>query len=279
MRRAGITDPPLRDGGVRMDTSAEPEPVRYGDIVLIYIDERRRYIVRVEEGRVFGSDKGILRLDELVGRPYGSRVKLSTGVEALVLRPLLDDLLSLAYRRRSQVIYPKDLGFIIYIADIAPGKRVLEAGIGSGFLASAVASRLRPGGRLYSYEIREDMAEIARQNLKLAGLLDVVEIKVADVRSGVEEKSLDACLLDMPDPWNALNTAYNALKPSARLVVFVPTVNQVEKTVVALRRHGGFTDIHAVELLLREYQVKEGSVRPSTRMIGHTGYIVYARRV
>jgi len=262
-----------------MDTSAEPPTVGYGDLVLIYIDERRRHVVRVEEGRIFGSDKGTLRLDDLVGLPYGSRVKLSTGVEALVLQPLLDDLLSLAYRRKSQVIYPKDLGFILYIADIAPGKRVLEAGIGSGFLASVVASRLRPDGRLYSYEVREDMASIARQNLETAGLLDMVEIKIADIRRGVEERNLDACLLDMPDPWNALESVYEALKPSARLVFFVPTINQVERTVVGLERHGGFVDIHAVELMLREYQVKEGSVRPATRMIGHTGYIVYARRV
>ena len=253
--------------------------VREGDYILIYIDERRVFVTRVEKGKRFESDKGVLELEELVGLPYGVRVELSTGARALILKPLFYDFF-MKYRRRTQVIYPKDLGFIIFLSGISSGSRVLEAGVGTGFLTTTLAHIVRPNGRVYAYEIRREFYENALRNLQMSGLLEYVDLRLGSVKNAENElKDLDAAFLDLADPWNFIETVYKVVRPSASTIFFVPTVNQVEKTVLALRRHGGFTDIHAYEIMLREYQVKENATRPRPFMIGHTGYIVFARRV
>lgn len=253
--------------------------MREGDWVLIYIDERRIFLTKVEKGKRFESDKGVLRLDTIIGLRYGSMVELSTGVKAYILSPLFHDFF-LKYKRLTQVIYPKDLGFIIFLSGINSGSKVLEAGVGTGFLTTTLAHIVRPNGKVYAYEIREDFYENALRNLRISGLLDYVELNQGDVRDAKNKlKDIDAVFFDLPNPWDYLDVAYEVLKPSKPLIVFVPTVNQVEKTVLSLRKHGGFTDIHAYELLLREYQVKEGATRPRSYMIGHTGFIVFARKV
>ncbi len=250
--------------------------INEGDWILVYLDEKRKFLVSVKKGEVFGSDKGILKLDEVIGLPYGSKVKLSTGYDAYILRPLFYDYF-LRYKRVTQVIYPKDLGFIIFISGVSSGSRVLEAGIGTGFLTTTLAHIVKPNGKVYAYDVREDILEVAKRNLKLSGLLKYVELKHGDVRLKVNEKNLDAAFLDIPDPWNALDNIYSALKPSSPVIAFLPTINQVEKLVNAMKRHEGFIDINAIEIMIRDYIVKEGATRPRTTMIAHTGYIVYAR--
>ena len=253
--------------------------IKEGDYVLIYIDPRRVFLVRVEKGRRFESDKGILDLEVLINLPYGSRVELSTGIKAIVLKPLFYDFF-IKYKRKTQVIYPKDLGFIVFLSGISSGSRVLEAGVGTGFLTTTLANIVRPDGKVYAYEIRRDFYENALRNLKISGLIEYVDLRLGDVRRAEEElRGLDAAFLDLADPWNFIELVYKVLRPSAPAIFFIPTVNQVEKTVLALRKHGGFSDIHAYELLLREYQVKENATRPRPLMIGHTGYIVFARRI
>ncbi len=253
--------------------------IREGDYVLIYIDERRVFMTRVERGKKFESDKGVLELEKLVGLPYGVKVALSTGVRALILKPLFYDFF-IKYRRRTQVIYPKDLGFIIFLSGISSGSRVLEAGVGTGFLTTTLAHIVRPNGKVYAYEIRREFYENALRNLQMSGLLEYVDLRLGSVRNAENElEDLDAAFLDLADPWNFIETIYKVVKPSAPTIFFVPTVNQVEKIVLALRKHGGFADIHAYEIMLREYQVKENATRPRPFMIGHTGYIVFARRV
>ncbi len=257
-------------------------PSRYtiseGDFVLLIIDRKRRWIVRASRGKIFGSDKGVLDLGNLVGLEYGSTIKLSTGVEAEVHRPLLIDFVEKGFARATQVIYPKDAGFMIYLSGISSGSRVLEAGVGSGFLTAALANIVKPTGRVYAYEIRKEFLELALKNLRMLGLESYVELKLKDVREHIDERDLDAAFLDMPDPWNALDNLYNALRPSAPILFFFPTINQVEKLYQAIEEHGGFSDFKCYEMLLREYRVKTGMTRPSTRMIGHTGYIVFARK-
>jgi tRNA (adenine57-N1/adenine58-N1)-methyltransferase len=276
MRRAGITDP---SRVVMLDTSTEPDVVREGDLVLIALDRRRRYIVEAGEGRILHTDRGPIHMDEVLGKPYGSRIAVRRG-EALILRPLLEDILMLGYRRKSQVIYPKDLGYMVLLGNVRPGSRVAEAGVGTGFLTTVLAHFVGRDGVVYGFDIRSDMIETARRNLEMAGLLGRVRLVEHDVREGLPiDSPVDAVFLDLPDPWNVVQPSYRALRPCGRLVVFQPTINQVERTAIALRSHGGFADIGAVELLLREYIVEEGRVRPHTRMIGHTGYILYARKI
>jgi tRNA (adenine57-N1/adenine58-N1)-methyltransferase len=251
---------------------------REGESVLVYIDDKRKFTVKLERGRVLGTDKGFISHDVLIGLPYGSPVKTSTGVQAYLLKPLRQDYLY-GILRSTQIIYPKDAALMIYLSGIGCGSRVGEAGVGSGALSIAIASIICDEGRLYGYDISERALEVARGNLEMAGLLHRVILSKRDVREGIDVDSLDAFFLDIPDPWNAIKTVSISLKPSSPLLAYVPTVNQVEKTVLALRESGVFRDIHVYEVLLREYSVEKDAVRPKTRMIGHTGYIIFARRV
>jgi len=256
-----------------------PDLIEEGSDVLVYIDPRRKWVTRVVKGKVFGSDRGTFRMDDVIGKPFGTSVNTSMNVRAYVLKPLLIDYIERGFERRTQVIYPKDAGFIALILGIGPGSRVLEAGIGSGFMCSVIANIVRPNGKVYAYEIRPEFAEIARKNLARLGLDKYVEIKIRDLREGVDEKDLDAAILDLPDPWDVLDVVYRALKPSAPAVFFLPTVSQVEKLLEAIERHGGFVDARCFEILLREYQLVRGAIRPHTTMVGHTGYIMFVRKV
>ncbi|MCC6035200.1 MAG: tRNA (adenine-N1)-methyltransferase [Desulfurococcaceae archaeon] len=251
---------------------------REGESVLVYIDDKRKFTVKLERGRVLGTDKGFISHDVLIGLPYGSPVKTSTGVQAYLLKPLRQDYLY-GILRSTQIIYPKDAALMIYLSGIGCGSKVGEAGVGSGALSIAIASIICDEGRLYGYDISERALEVARGNLEMAGLLHRVILSKRDIREGIDVDSLDAFFLDIPDPWNAIKTVSISLKPSSPLLAYVPTVNQVEKTVLALRESGVFRDIHVYEVLLREYSVEKDAVRPKTRMIGHTGYIIFARRV
>ncbi len=252
--------------------------IKEGSLVYLVIDRKRRYVVRVKGEGVFGTDKGFIRFSDILGKPYGSHVYTSRNVRVYMLKPLHYDYLY-SYKRITQVIYPKDSSYMVYIAGIGPGSRVVEAGIGTGYLTTYLAHIVGDKGRVYCYEIREDYIEIARQNLKLSSILDRVVIKNKDIRRGIDEEDIDAVFLDIPDPWNTVKHVYKALKPSHPVIIYVPTINQVEKTVLALRRHGGFIDIRAQEIIHRDYIVEEGATRPASLMIGHTGYIVSARKI
>ncbi|ABM81179.1 tRNA (adenine-N1)-methyltransferase [Hyperthermus butylicus] len=247
--------------------------------VLLVIDERRRFIFRVRRGARLGSDRGVLRHDDVIGLPYGSRVRLSTGVEAVVLQPRLVDYMERGLERRSQVIYPKDHGLIVMLLDLRPGMRVLEVGVGSGYTTAVLASIVGPEGHVYSYEIRGDMAETARRNLERLGLLDRVTIRVRDARQGIDERDLDAAVVDMPDPWSILEHLHKALRPGAGAVFFMPAANQVARLLQALELSGAWTETRVYEVLLREYEARSDALRPRTTMIAHTGYILYTRKL
>lgn len=253
------------------------EVVKEGDSVLVLIDEKRKFVIRVERSKILGTDRGYILHDQLIGVPYGSTVKTSIGVPALILRPLRQDYFALL-RRVTQVIHPKDAALMIYLSGISPGSKVGEAGVGTGALSIAIASIIGDNGTLYGFDVSDKALQCAAENLEKAGLRHRVVLTKRDVRLGVDVKYLDAFFLDIPDPWNAVVTVGNALKPSSPLLIYVPTVNQVERTVLALHESKLFGDIHVYELLLREYRVDPGAVRPRTKMIGHTGYIVFARR-
>ncbi len=248
-----------------------------GCSALIVIDERRKFIVTLRRGKVLGSDRGILRHDDVIGKPYGSWVKLSSGIYAVVLQPRLIDYVEKGFKRRSQVIYPKDHGIIIMLLDLKPGMRVLEIGVGSGFTTAVLARIVGPVGHVYSYEIRSDMADIARRNIEAVGLADRVTLRVRDARNGVDEKGLDAAVVDMPDPWAVLHVLEEALIPGAPVVFFLPAINQVQRLLGALELRGCWTETRVLEVLLREYEIRADALRPKTTMIAHTGYLVFSR--
>ncbi len=160
---------------------------------------------------------------------------------------------------------------------IGPGSHVVEAGTGTGALTSALAHYVRPDGRVYSYERRQEFLENAEKNLKRAGLMEYVELRNRDVTDGIDESNIDSVVLDLATPWLVIPHAYSALKPCGTVVSFSPTVDQTVRTVEALGEDG-FVDVETIECLLRRMQTERGRTRPHTLMTGHTGYITFARR-
>ncbi|BCU70706.1 tRNA (adenine-N1)-methyltransferase [Stygiolobus caldivivus] len=251
-------------------------PLKEGDTVVIWIDPKRIYLVRLEKGKKFGSDKGSIDLSQLEGLEYGSSITLSTGSKAYLLKPTPLDAYN-GLRRPSQVLYPKDISYMIYVSGIKEGDKVVEAGTGSGFLTISLAYVVGDKGKVITYDIREDMQEVAKRNISFMGLQSRVDFKIKDIREGIDETDVDAIFLDMPDPWKTIPHAYSSLKPSGSILIFVPTVNQVEKSVLQMRQFD-FVDIHAEELIVREYQVKENATRPKNIGVVHTGFIIRARK-
>jgi len=247
-----------------------------GGHVLLYLDRRRKWLVRAEEGRKFETHRGVIDLGGLVGRAYGEFVESSLGDKIWLLRPTTYDYIMKA-TRPTQILYPKDIGLVILRLGLTSGLRVLEVGLGSGALAIALASAIRPDGKVTSYEVREEFVSVARRNLERAELADFVEIKNRDAREGIDERYVDAAVLDVGEPWSLMPPVREALAPGCPLATFSPTINQVEKSVAALRDLN-FVDLETTECLVREIRVQAGMTRPEMRMIGHTGYLTFARK-
>lgn len=252
------------------------EFITEGSDIFLYLDKKRTYLVRVEMEKSFHTHKGYIQLGDLIGKEYGTRIASSMGVEFFALKPNICDYI-FKTNRRTQISYPKDISLIIMYSGIKPGSRVVEAGTGTGALTSAIAHYIQPTGRVYTYELRQEFQRNAKKNLERANLLDYVELKEGDITEGIEEKDLDAVILDMATPWLVIHHAYTSLKGSGVLVSFSPTIDQVVKVVDALAEDG-FVGIETFETLIRFMQVERGKTRPQTVMTGHTGYLTFARK-
>jgi len=247
-----------------------------GDYILLYLSQRKTYLVKVEAGKSFHTHKGFIKFDDLIGKDYGSYILSSLGVDFTALKPLLRDFVIKSVRK-TQITYPKDIALMVMFSGIGPGSCVVEAGTGTGALTTALAHYVKPDGKVYSYEIREEFLETAEKNLKRAGLIDFVELTNKDVTAGINESDIDSVILDLATPWLVVSHAYDALKPCGTIVSFSPTIDQVVKTVEALSENG-FVDMETVECLMRGMQTERGKIRPQTLMTGHTGYITFARK-
>jgi len=250
--------------------------IREGDNILLYLNKRRSYLVKVEEGKSFHTHKGYIQFDRLIGKKYGVCLLSSLGTEFVVLKPALRDFIFKA-QRKTQIMYPKDIALIVMFAGIGSGSQVVEAGTGAGALTTALAFYVKPRGRVYSYDVRPEFQEIALKNLKKAHVEDCVELKNKDITLGVDEKNVDAVVLDLATPWLVVPHAYSALRGSGSIVSFSPTIDQVVKTVEALEENG-FVDIETFECIMRGMQIARGKTRPETLMTGHTGYVTCARK-
>ncbi len=252
------------------------EEIREGDHVLLYLDDKRSYMVRVESGKVLHTHKGFINVGDLIGKRFGAHLKSSMGTEFIAFKPSIRDHI-FKTSRGTQIIYPKDIALIILFGNIMPGSRVVEAGTGTGALTIALASYVKPSGRVYSYEIRGELLDIARKNLERAGVLDYVELKNRDITQGIDETDVDAVVLDMATPWLIVPHAYKALKGSGAFISFSPTIDQSVKTVEELKANN-FVNIETFECLVRKIRAEKGKTRPETLMTGHTGYITFARK-
>ncbi len=255
-------------------------PIAEGDWVTAIVEGRerhRQYTFRIFRNRSYSTFAGSFKGDQAIGLEWGSELDLEKG-KAYLLRPTVYDMINHVLPRRSQVVYPKDAAYIAAAAGLVPGMRVLEAGAGSGFLTIWAAIHVCPTGHVVSYDVRDDMLKLASDNVSALGLSDCVDLKKGDVRAGVQESNIDALLLDVPDPWEALRALWPSLRLSAPAVVFVPTANQVSKLLLWLQASGGYVVQEVVELIKREWEHRGDALRPAVRMIGHTGFIILLRR-
>ena len=250
---------------------------RTNDLVLLVSEDKKRFFVHLSAGAVFHTHKGQVSHDDIIGRPLGRVVCSHNDHAFLVLSPSIHDL-SMNVRRATQIVYPKDIGYILLKLNIVPGARVIEAGTGSGALAIALARYVSPGGRLYSYDMREDMLRLAAKNLALAGLQDVVDLKLRDIEHGFDEEDVNAVFLDVRAPWDHLPQVAAALRDGGFFGAIVPTANQVIDLLAGLKS-GLWADIEVSELLLRTYKTVPARLRPEDRLTPHTGFLIFARKL
>jgi tRNA (adenine57-N1/adenine58-N1)-methyltransferase len=243
--------------------------------VLVYRDRRRKWLVRPKDTPKLHTHLGILDVSALVGSGYGAVVNTTMGDSLVILKPTIEDLM-MKFARRTQVIYPKDLGLITLKLGIHSGSRVIETGTGSGSTTAVLAYLVRPEGMVYTYEINPDFQTVAKKNIERVGLGDYVKFVAGDAKNGFEETGMDAGVLDVGDPWEVLPSMKKALSPSAPMVAITPTTNQAERLVQTMKEEG-FAAIETVEIMLRHLEARVGMTRPSNIMIGHTAYLVFGR--
>ncbi|HIC92707.1 MAG TPA: tRNA (adenine-N1)-methyltransferase [Anaerolineae bacterium] len=247
------------------------------DLVLLIGRDRKRFILRLTSGAQLQTHRGVIYHDDIIGRPLGREITSHLDYPFLVLEPSTHDLI-LDLERTTQIMYPKDIGYVLLKMNIKPGSRVVEAGTGSGGLTLALARAVMPTGRVYSYEVRPDVLRLAAKNLDKLGLLPFVELKERDIGEGFDEVDADALFLDLRTPWLYLAQARAALKSGGFFGALLPTANQVVQLIGALPDHG-FDAIEVEELLLRPYKAVPARLRPADRMVAHTGYLIFARKV
>jgi len=248
-----------------------------GSVVLLYYDTRRQWLLKAEKRRQFHTHKGFINIDDVLGHPFGREVKSSLGEAFWVLKPTTHDFIMHSVRR-TQIMYPKDIGLIILKLSLSAGRKVLEIGTGSGAMTVAAATAVKPNGHVHTYEAREEFAEMAERNIRRARVSDFVTIHRADATTGLEGEDYDAAVIDVGDPWPLIPSVHKVLSGGAPLVSFSPTVNQVERTTQVFR-DVGFANVHTIECFIREIRAEIGKTRPATIMIGHTGYMTFAQKI
>ncbi|CAN5565383.1 MAG: tRNA (adenine-N1)-methyltransferase [Iamia sp.] len=250
-------------------------PLAAGEMVLLVDAKHRRYLITLEAGGEFHSHAGFIPHDDLIGRDAGREVRSTRNSKYVVLRPTLSDFV-LKMPRGAQVIYPKDIGPLLMLADIHPGVRVLESGVGSGALSMAL---LRCGADIVGYELREDFAARARKNVGGflgEAALERYRVEVRDCYEGIDEPDLDRVVLDLPEPWQVVGPAAAALQPGGLFVAYTPQITQAARLREALER-SPFAMADTVEIIQRGWHIEGQAVRPNHRMVGHTGFLTHAR--
>ncbi len=251
--------------------------IQAGELVQLVGRDHKYRMVRLQPGAELHTHRGVLKHDDMIGKPWGSRVDSHLGRPFYLLPPSLHDVLR-DTKRSSQIIFPKDIGYILLKLSIVPGLTVIEAGTGSGALTTALATAVGPQGRVISYDQREDMQNLARHNLEQLGLEERVEFRLRDISQGFEETDIPSLFLDVATPHEYIGQVRAALRPGGFFGSIVPTTNQVCTLLSALERHE-FEFVEVSELSLRYYKPVPERLRPTDRMVAHTGYLIFARPV
>ncbi|MBM4404727.1 MAG: tRNA (adenine-N1)-methyltransferase [Chloroflexi bacterium] len=255
-----------------------PKPLSPGDHVVLYDPKGRPYTAHLVHGREFHAHLGMIKHDDIIGKAEGSRITTHTGHDFLVLRMTLEDYL-MNMKRASTIIYPKDIGPILMYGDIYPGATVVEAGIGSGALTMALLRAVGAGGRVISYEVREDMANQAMKHVRsFMGETPNHTLHIGDIYEGIQEQEVDRVVLDVPEPWRAIEPVANSLRTGGVWVVYLPTVLQVYQLHQEITKDRRFELLDSFEVMQRPWHFAETSARPGHRMVAHTGFLTRATR-
>lgn len=255
-------------------------PFAEGDPALLIDAKGRHFLLKLDSTRTFQYHQGAIPHTDLIGAEDGTRFKSSGGGELLLLSPRLADYI-LKMKRGAQVVYPKDLGPILVYADIAPGQRVLEAGTGSGSLTMTLLRAVGSEGAVVSVDIREDHSNHARKAIErwFGEIPPNLDLRIGDVSDVLEEVDPDRLVLDLPEPWAVLDAAAIHMRPGGVICAYLPTVPQLQTTVEHATELGVFAEVEVQEFLMREWNVSGRSVRPEHSMVGHTGFLIFMRRV
>ena len=246
-----------------------------GDLIQIVGMSHKSFIFNLEAGQEMHTHRGIVKHDDLIGLPFGSKIESHNGAPFFLLQPSLADIL-LDLKRATQILYPKDMGYILMHMGLGPGQHVVEAGTGSGAMTTALAYTVGKEGRVTSYDQRPEFQNLAKKNIRRLGLEDRVTFKHRDIGAGLDDESADAFFLDVPAPHEYIEVVKQAIKPGGFFGCLVPTTNQVSALLIALR-HNKFAFIEVVETLLRYYKPEPQRLRPTDRMVAHTGFLVFGR--
>jgi|TARA_B100001179_G_scaffold232568_1_gene225995 tRNA (adenine57-N1/adenine58-N1)-methyltransferase len=249
-----------------------------GDLALLIDRKERRYMITLTDDDTYHCHLGRLTHNDMIGSSIGGWYRTDKGHVLLAVRPTMGDFVR-QMPRGPQIIYPKDLGNIVNFADIFPGAKVIEGGLGSGALTSALLRAVGSTGKVINYEIDEGVLPKAIRNIeRVTPDISNLEIKVGDIYQGIGERDIDRVVLDVPEPWQAVSGIGDALVMGGILLSFVPTIIQVQRLVLALEEDGRFQMIESLETMLRTWHVTERSVRPDHRMIAHSGFLTTAVR-
>jgi tRNA (adenine57-N1/adenine58-N1)-methyltransferase len=251
--------------------------LREGDLVFLWSPVKGdSFLVRLSPGAAQGSHLGQMKHDDIALLEYGDVILTNRGEPFFILRPSIGEY-SRRVKRLTQVIFPKDSGFIIQHLNFGPGSTVVECGTGSGGMTSVFAHFVGDSGKVVSYERREEFSKLAESNAERWGVRHRVEFKVRDMKDGFDERDADAVFLDVRNPWDFTDAAHEALAWGHRLGILVPTFNQIERTLDALAENG-FVDVQVLELLMRYLKTDPRRIRPEDNMTAHTGFLIFAAK-
>ena len=250
--------------------------VKKGDDIVLVDSKFQKFIISTNGKTDKIKGVGVIDPSSFVDYEYGRQFEIGNK-NFWILKPSLQDKLQ-GLKRNAQIILPRDAAHILINCSIESGNTVLEAGIGSGSLTIALANAVAPNGKIISYDKKESFIDHAMKNLKTSNLDKYVETKIKDITAGIDEKNLDAVILDIPNPWDAVKHAWDSLKVGGYLCSYSPLISQVEKTVKEIKKHG-FIEVKTLENIQREMVVSDYGTRPSFDMLGHTGYLTFARKV
>lgn len=246
-----------------------------GELIQLVSPQGKKYIRRLDPESELHTHDGKIILKDIINLNFGDSVKTHLGIEYVVFRPTLYEVIK-SIDRKTQIIYPKDIGYILVRLGIGPGTTVVEAGCGSGGLTTALAYMVGDNGKVYTFDRREDFVKLCKRNLGKVGLDVRVNFFVKDIDSGFDVKDMDTGFLDVREPWNYIDHLALAVKNGSQVGFLLPTANQVIRLIEALEK-GPYVDIDVVEILLRRYKAVSERFRPDDRMVAHTGFLIFAR--